>query len=86
MLSDADPLLAPLPLWHDATGAPYPGGDEVTTILPAAQRAAYRGLGRRPGAVAAGEPATGRILALVSTPSYNPGEWPAGIRRGWGQP
>jgi peptidoglycan glycosyltransferase len=74
VLSGADPLLAPLPLWNDVTGAPNPGGDVVTTILPAAQRAAYQGLGRRPGAVAAVEPATGRILALVSTPSYDPGE------------
>lgn len=46
----------------------------VTTIAPAAQRAAYRGLGSRRGAVAAIEPSTGRILALVSTPSYDPGE------------
>ncbi|MEU1053564.1 penicillin-binding transpeptidase domain-containing protein [Streptomyces sp. NPDC005876] len=74
VLSGADPLLAPLPLWNDVTGAPNPAGDVVTTILPAAQRAAYEGLGRRSGAVAAVEPATGRVLALVSTPSYDPGE------------
>ncbi|MEU3732022.1 penicillin-binding transpeptidase domain-containing protein [Streptomyces sp. NPDC033538] len=72
LLSGADPLLAPLPLWNDVTGAHNPGGDVVTTIDGAAQRAAFEGLGRRKGAVAAIEPSTGRILALVSTPSYDP--------------
>ena len=38
------------------------------------QRAAFDGLGGKKGAVAAIEPRTGRILALVSTPSYDPGE------------
>lgn len=38
------------------------------------QRAAFDGLGDKKGAVAAIEPRTGRILALVSTPSYDPGE------------
>lgn len=52
-----------------------PGDDVRTTIDPAAQRAAYRGLGRKKGAVAALDPATGRILALVSTPSYDPGSF-----------
>ncbi|CAL9451400.1 Penicillin-binding protein A [Streptomyces sp. enrichment culture] len=74
LLSGADPMLAPLPLWNDVTGFPNPGGDVVTTLHAGAQRAAYEGLGRRKGAVAAIEPATGRILALVSTPSYDPGE------------
>ncbi|MET9254410.1 penicillin-binding transpeptidase domain-containing protein [Streptomyces sp. NPDC003717] len=72
LLSGADPVLAPLPLWHDVTGAPNPGGDVVTTINGAAQRAAFEGLGKRKGAVAAIEPSTGRILALASTPSYDP--------------
>ncbi|MFH8973907.1 penicillin-binding transpeptidase domain-containing protein [Streptomyces sp. NPDC017890] len=72
LLSGADPLLAPLPLWNDVTGTHNPGGDVVTTINGAAQRAAFEGLGRRKGAVAAIEPSTGRILALVSTPSYDP--------------
>ncbi|MFF5250443.1 penicillin-binding transpeptidase domain-containing protein [Streptomyces leeuwenhoekii] len=74
VLSGTDPMLVPFPLWHDAARGRGPGGDVVTTIDPAAQRAAYRGLGRRKGAVAAVEPSSGRILALVSTPSYDPGE------------
>ncbi|WP_217141892.1 penicillin-binding transpeptidase domain-containing protein [Streptomyces sp. AC627_RSS907] len=72
LLSGADPMLAPLPLWNDVTGTHNAGGDVVTTIDGAAQRAAFEGLGGRTGAVAAIEPSTGRILALVSTPSYDP--------------
>ncbi|CAM5469461.1 putative Penicillin-binding protein A [Streptomyces afghaniensis 772] len=72
ILSGTDPMLAPFPLWNDFTRARSRGGDVVTTIDPAAQRAAYKGLAGRKGAVAALEPSTGRILALVSAPSYDP--------------
>jgi penicillin-binding protein A len=61
------------PLWPEMTRARQRGGDVHTTIEPAAQRAAYAGLDGRRGAVAALDPATGRILALVSSPSYDPG-------------
>ncbi|MEU7643048.1 peptidoglycan D,D-transpeptidase FtsI family protein [Streptomyces huasconensis] len=72
ILSGTDPMLAPLPLWNDVTGARNPGGTVETTIRAAVQRAAYSGLGGKRGAVAAVEPSTGKILALVSTPSYDP--------------
>ncbi|MEU1100237.1 penicillin-binding transpeptidase domain-containing protein [Streptomyces tibetensis] len=72
VLSGADPMLAPFPLWNDFTRARNAGGDVVTTLHPAAQEAAYRGLSGHKGAVAALEPSTGRILALVSAPSYDP--------------
>jgi cell division protein FtsI/penicillin-binding protein 2 len=72
VLTGTDPMLAPFPLWHDLTRAQSRGGDVVTTLNETAQRAAYAGLGARKGAVAAIEPSTGRILALVSTPSYDP--------------
>ncbi|MET8828238.1 penicillin-binding transpeptidase domain-containing protein [Streptomyces sp. NPDC004610] len=72
VLSGTDPMLTPFPLWNDLARSRATGGDVVTTLDPAAQRAAYKGLGARKGAVAAVEPATGRILALVSTPSYDP--------------
>ncbi|MDF3297906.1 penicillin-binding transpeptidase domain-containing protein [Streptomyces tropicalis] len=74
VLSGTDPMLSAFPLWNDFTRAQNPGGDVVTTLDPAAQRAAYTGLGARRGAVAAIEPTTGRILALVSAPSYDPAE------------
>ncbi|MFD4526049.1 penicillin-binding transpeptidase domain-containing protein [Streptomyces sp. NPDC058470] len=72
ILSGSDPMLAPFPLWNDFTRSQNPGGKVVTTLDPAAQQAAYEGLGSRRGAVAAIEPSTGKILALVSTPSYDP--------------
>ncbi|MGW0332593.1 penicillin-binding transpeptidase domain-containing protein [Streptomyces sp. NPDC003011] len=86
ILSGADPMLAPLPLWNDFTRARSPGGDVVTTLNRAAQKAAYDGLGGRKGAVAAVEPSSGRILALVSSPSYDPAVLSgndAGVARSW---
>ncbi|MEE1754393.1 peptidoglycan D,D-transpeptidase FtsI family protein [Streptomyces sp. SP18CS02] len=54
------------------TGEKRKGGDVITTLNPAAQKAAFEGLGDNKGAVAAIDPRTGRILALASTPSYDP--------------
>lgn len=71
-LSGTDPMLAPLPFWNDISRDQNPGGKVQTTIKAAAQQAAYAGLGGKKGAVAALEPSTGKILALVSTPSYDP--------------
>ncbi|CAM3832709.1 peptidoglycan D,D-transpeptidase FtsI family protein [Smaragdicoccus niigatensis] len=50
------------------------GGNVVTTINPTLQKIAYEQLTSRgyTGSVVALEPSTGKILALVSTPSYNP--------------
>lgn len=50
------------------------GGAVKLTLNPAAQEAAYKGLAGRRGAVVALEPSTGRILAMVSSPSYDPNE------------
>ncbi|MFF3070811.1 peptidoglycan D,D-transpeptidase FtsI family protein [Kitasatospora sp. NPDC057904] len=55
------------------TGEQKKGGDVVTTINAKAQKAAWDGLGNKKGAVVALDPKTGAILALVSTPSYDPG-------------
>ncbi|MFD3920439.1 penicillin-binding transpeptidase domain-containing protein [Streptomyces sp. NPDC058595] len=74
ILSGTDPMLAPLPFWNDITRAHPPGGKVVTTVESALQRAAYSGLDGRRGAVAAIDPTSGRILALVSSPSYDPGK------------
>ncbi|ANH92455.1 penicillin-binding protein [Streptomyces sp. SAT1] len=58
------------------TGKPKQGGNVVTTLNAAAQKAAYDGLkGRGKGAVVALEPSTGKILALASFPSYDPGSF-----------
>ncbi|WP_172385153.1 penicillin-binding protein 2 [Streptomyces sp. MNP-20] len=55
------------------TGKKKEGGNVVTTLNAAAQKAAYDGLKTRgKGAVAAIDPETGAILALASTPSYDP--------------
>ncbi|MEU1403499.1 penicillin-binding transpeptidase domain-containing protein [Streptomyces sp. NPDC005728] len=72
VLSGTDPMLSPFPVWNDVARAAGPAGNVVTTLDRGAQEAAYRGLHGRRGAVAAIEPGTGRILALVSTPSYDP--------------
>lgn len=54
------------------TGEERTGGNVVTTLNGAAQKAAFEGLGNKKGAVAALDPQTGAILALASTPSYDP--------------
>lgn len=51
---------------------PTPGENIVLTLNPAAQLAAYNGLRGKIGAVVAIEPSTGRILAMASTPTYDP--------------
>ncbi|MFJ8314139.1 MULTISPECIES: peptidoglycan D,D-transpeptidase FtsI family protein [unclassified Streptomyces] len=62
------------------TGEKTRGGDVITTIDPKAQEAAYKGLTKinAKGAVVAIDPRSGRILALASTPSYDPSAF-AGI-------
>ncbi|WP_369222045.1 peptidoglycan D,D-transpeptidase FtsI family protein [Streptomyces sp. R39] len=54
------------------TGERAEPGDVITTIDPDVQKAAYRALGDKKGAAVAIDPKTGRILAVVSTPSYDP--------------
>ncbi|MFC8129330.1 peptidoglycan D,D-transpeptidase FtsI family protein [Streptomyces sp. NPDC057302] len=49
-------------------------GDVVTTIDPAVQKAAYKSLGDKKGAAVAVDPKSGKILGMVSTPSYDPSD------------
>jgi len=58
------------------TGTQPKGGSVLLTLDPRAQQAAYDGLQRlqsRRGAVVALDPTTGAILAMASSPSYDPG-------------
>ncbi|WP_055491920.1 penicillin-binding protein 2 [Streptomyces sp. TP-A0356] len=65
------------------TGQQAKPGDVVTTIDPAVQKAAYDALGGKKGGAVAIDPTTGRILASVSTPSYDPTTLSAGDSTAW---
>ncbi|CAI7977387.1 penicillin-binding protein 2 [Frankia sp. Mgl5] len=54
------------------TGEERRGGTVVTTIDPHVQQAAMDALDGRRGAVVALDPSTGAILAMVTTPSFDP--------------
>ena len=54
------------------SGKPVSGASIELTIDPKVQKAAWDALGNRTGAVVAIEPTSGNILAMVSTPGYNP--------------
>jgi cell division protein FtsI/penicillin-binding protein 2 len=64
-----DEVKSPLDLL--TRSGPEPG-DVVTTIDPDVQRAGYEALQGKTGAAVAVDPQTGRLLAVVSTPSYDP--------------
>ncbi len=53
------------------TGQPPRGSNVVLTLDPAIQKVAYDALGSYQGAVIAMEPSTGRILAMVTSPSFD---------------
>jgi cell division protein FtsI/penicillin-binding protein 2 len=56
------------------TGAENKGASIETSINPKLQGAAYQALAGMDGAAVAIEPKTGRILAMASTPSYDPNQ------------
>ncbi len=56
------------------TGSQQQGGSVELTLNDAAQRAATEALGDQKGAVVALDPNTGAILAMVSTPSFDPND------------
>ena len=55
-----------------ATNRTPEGASVQTTISPEMQRAATRALGNQKGAVVALDPSTGAVLAMVTSPSYDP--------------
>lgn len=61
-------------LANDATGEKAMGNTSVTTLDPALQEAAYDAIGDNKGAVIVMEPSTGKILAMVSKPDYDPND------------
>ena len=54
------------------TGKTIVGNSLVLTIDPQIQRAAQRALGSNCGAAVAIEPSTGRVLAMATSPTYDP--------------
>jgi peptidoglycan glycosyltransferase len=66
-------------LWIDRlqdllTGRRSQGSSVEVTIDPKVQKAAWDALGGQRGAIVAVEPKTGKILAMVSKPSFDPNE------------
>lgn len=57
----------------DINGEKYPGDDVYTTLDVDLQQVAWTALGVYRGAVIVTEPSTGRILAMVSKPDFDPG-------------
>lgn len=86
-LSGDAPELAVQNLSEMILGRPRRGASIVLTIDHDLQVAAAEALGSLPGAVAAIDPQTGDVLALVSNPSFDPSELSLGsdrsIRRAW---
>ncbi len=72
VLSGEDERLLVRRLSDYITGRTVQGGSVVLTINPKAQQAAYQAMRGKHGAVVALDPRTGAVLAMVSTPSYDP--------------
>ncbi|WP_072805785.1 peptidoglycan D,D-transpeptidase FtsI family protein [Rhodococcoides yunnanense] len=74
VLNGSDDRLFGRRLFDLISGRDPRGGNVVTTIDPVVQQVAYDQLTSRgyTGSVVAIEPSTGKILAMVSTPSYDP--------------
>jgi peptidoglycan glycosyltransferase len=89
ILSGNDGRLALRRLADLFTGRDPAGGDVVLTLDPAVQEAAMAGLEGVTGAVVALDPASGEILGMASTPSYDPNQLsshdPPAIRAYWEQ-
>jgi peptidoglycan glycosyltransferase len=74
ILSGSDDRLFVRRLSDLVTGRTPRGGTVVLTVNPKAQDAAWNGMQGKRGAVVALDPRTGAVLALVSTPSYDPAD------------
>ena len=89
VLSGRSAELLPQRFIDEILGRDQRGGTLVLSIDPRVQEAAESGLAGRRGAVAAVNPQTGEVLALVSHPTYNPNRLSSHdgkqIRRAWEQ-
>ena len=56
----------------DVNGEKYPGDDVYTTLNVDLQQVASSAMGIYQGAIIVTEPATGKVLAMVSKPDFNP--------------
>lgn len=59
---------------NDVAGDKYPGDDVYTTLDTQLQQVAYNALGVYKGAIVVTETATGKVLAMVSKPDYDPNQ------------
>ena len=69
LLSETDNVLDQI--GNDLSGGKAKGHNVTTTLNVELTKAAYKALGNNKGAVIAMEPATGKILAMVSNPSFD---------------
>ena len=58
----------------EVSGIKYPGDDVITTLNVRLQEVAYQSLGVYKGAIVVSEPSTGKILAMVSKPDFDPNQ------------
>jgi len=68
-------------MYYDLTSEKSPGDNVVTTLDSKLTEVAYEALSGYRGAIVVMEPSTGKILAMVSNPSYDPNT----IEEDWGE-
>jgi len=66
-------------MYNDLVGVKNPGNNVISTLNHKLSKVAYNALGDNKGAVVVLEPRTGKILVLVSKPSYDPND----IEQNW---
>lgn len=67
--SDIQPLEK---IFNEIRGEKNPGNNVITTLDADLQQVAHDALGDREGAIIAIEPSTGKVLAMISKPDYDP--------------
>ena len=71
LTSGLNPFLSTI---NELKGKKNPGNNVVTTLNVELSKAASNALGSKRGAVVVMDPETGKILAMVSKPSYDPNQ------------